>query len=86
MSDLPTRNRAYRAFNYEDLPEVVGHVLDAYVSNVLMTEAEWRATLPDGDLWTMAGPDVPYNLHGDIRTGIELAKEHGVLVKVERGG
>ena len=51
---LPTRNRAYCAFNYEDLPEVVGHVLDAYVSNVLMTEAEWRervgATAPHLDM------------------------------------
>ena len=67
---LPTRNRAYCAFSYEDLPEEVGHVVDAYVSNVLQTEAEWRAR--DGRLQAIAdawarGTDQHERLRGQLR-------------------
>ena len=43
------------------------------------------AAVPDDDLWVMVEPTIPFNLHADIRTGIDLAKEYGVLVKGERG-
>ena len=63
MSDLPTRESIELATGFEIRDwtaldtERVYAIVDAYLDVTLMTEAEWWAKLPDGDLFVrQCGP------------------------------
>ncbi len=80
MSDIPTREKAVTWIINPRGQNDIDALLGAYVDGILMTEAEWWAKLPDGDLYVFDA--TKGDEHYD-RLDLVALVHSGVLVKVE---